>query len=126
MILRQRQDALRHFPAESAEVAGVRAELYGGKPVDEAVKSLFEEGQHLSIAPLVLVGSYNVIFRLGVQNLHHLPYQLRPLLQVCIDQADICPLGMAQAGIQSGFLAEVPEKLTTLTGHAWLRYSASN
>lgn len=54
--------------------------LYGGQTVDEAVEAFFEEGQHLSVSPFVLVGGHNVIFRMGVQNLHHLPYQLRPLL----------------------------------------------
>ena len=80
MVFRQRQNAFCNLPAKGAEIAGVRTKLYGGQTVDEAVEAFFEERQHLSVSPFVLVGGHNVIFRMGVQNLHHLPYQLRPLL----------------------------------------------
>ena len=80
VVFRQRQNAFCNLPAKGAEIAGVRTKLYGGQTVDEAVEAFFEERQHLSVSPFVLVGGHNVIFRMGVQNLHHLPYQLRPLL----------------------------------------------
>ena len=116
MILRQSQDAFRHLAAKRTKIAGIRAQLHSRELIDEPVEIFFEKGQNLPVAPFILVGCDDVELRLGVQNLHHLPHQLRTLLQVCVDQGNVVSLGAGQTGVQTGFLSKVAGKADDTDG----------
>ena len=90
------------------EVAGVGLQCHLGQLVDDAVKALFEEGQHLSFSPAILEGRDHVEFRFFVQDFHHVPDDFRTLLEVGVNQADILARRVLQARVNSGLLAEIP------------------
>ena len=116
MIFGQFQNAVPDAAAEGAEIAGVRMKLYGGHFIDDAVKALFEEGKGLAFPAAVLIGGNNVILGLVVQNIHHIPDDLWPLLQVRIDEGDIFPVGVLQSGVKPCFLAKIPGEADDLHG----------
>ena len=108
VILTQLQNAVSHTPAEGAEIAGIRTEGNIGKMIDQRVEALLEEGEDLALATAVLEGGNHIVFRLVIQNLDHVPDNLRPLLEVGINQTEIVTGCVLQTGVQAGFLAEVP------------------
>ena len=116
MILPHFQKALGHGTAEGAEIAGVGSEFHIGQVVAELIEGLFEEGQHLSLSPAVLIGRHHIVFGLFLQQLHHIPDDLRPLLEVCIDEGRIIPHGLLKSGINGAFLSEIPGKAHDLHG----------
>ena len=85
MIFRKVQNAVPDAAAEGAEVAGIRLEGNLRQGVNNLIETTLEERKDFSLSPTVLVGGNHIIFRFIVQNLGHLPDQLRSLLQVCID-----------------------------------------
>ena len=62
--------------------------------VDNGVEVFLKERQHLAFATTILVGSNHINVRIFVENLHHIPNDFRPLLQVGIDQRDIFTTGV--------------------------------
>ena len=116
VVFGQFQNTVPDAAAKGTEIAGIRVQLHGGHFVDDAVKALLEEGQSLAFPPAVLIGGNNVILRLAVQDVHHLPDDLRPLLQVRIDEGDIFPVGMLQSGVKPRFLSEIPGKADDFHG----------
>ena len=64
--------------------------------------------ENLALAAPVLISRHNVVFRLFVQNLYHIPDDFRPLLQIRVNEADIFSGGVPQAGVNTRLLAEVP------------------
>ena len=110
MILCQFYNAVCHTSANGAEVAGVGLQVHIGKLVDQGIKGFFEEGKHLAFTPAVLIGGNDIVFRLFIQNLYHIPDDFRPLLQIGIDKADIFTAGLGQTGVNTGFLAEISGK----------------
>ena len=66
----------------------------GGKKAYDFIKTLFEERKDLSFTAAVLIGSHHIGIRFSIQNGHHLPDNLWPLLQIRVDQGDIVTAGM--------------------------------
>lgn len=108
VVFPQLQNAVPDTAAEGAEVAGIRLQGHVGELVDDGIKAALEEREHLSLTAAVLVGGHHIVLRLLVQNLHHVPDNLWPLLQVGIDQTDVLAVGVFQSGVNAGFLAEIP------------------
>ena len=108
MVLGKVNDILRHTAAEGAEIAGVGVEFDTGQVIDDAVKVLFEEPQHLALPTAILIGGHHIVFRLLLQNGHHVPDDLRPLLEVGVDEGDVVAGGLLKAGVNGGLLAEIP------------------
>ena len=108
MVFGKLQDAVPHAAAEGPEIAGIRLQGNLGQLIDNLIKALLEEGEDLSLVAPVLIGGHDVVFRFFIQDVHHIPNDLRPLLQIRIDEADVFAGGVLQACIDAGFLAEIP------------------
>ena len=108
MVLAQQQQTVPDAAAEGAEIAGVGVQTDLGELIDDGIEALFEEGEDLALAAPVLISRHNVVFRLLVQNLYHIPDDFRPLLQIRVNEADVFPGGVPQAGVNTRLLAEVP------------------
>ena len=108
MVFGQSQKAIPDAPAEGTEIAGVRLKPNLGEPVNETIEALFEEGEHLALASPILKRRHHVHLGLALQNLHHLAHQLRPLLQIRVDEGNVVPPGVLQPGVNARLLAEIP------------------
>ena len=80
MVFCKGQQAVANTSAENAEVAGIRLKGHPGKPVDQGIERFLKKGKDLPFAAAILIGGYNVIFRLLIQNSHHVPGNFRALL----------------------------------------------
>ena len=110
VIFREIDDAFCNTAAESAEVAGISLQLDAGHFVDQGIEATLEKRQDLAFAAAVLIGGYNVILRLLVQNPDHVPDDLRPLLQISIDEGNVFTGSLLHASVDTGFFAEVSRK----------------
>ena len=120
MVLGQLQNAFAHTSPKGAEVTGIGLQSDIRKPVDYRVERLLKKGQDLSFISSILIGSYDVIFRLFVQNGYHVPNGFRSLLQISVDETDILAICVLKSGIQGRFLAKIPGEGNNLYG-AFLR-----
>ena len=107
MVFGQVHDAVTDDASEGAEIAGIRFQLYIGQLVDQRIETLLEPGQDLTFASAVLVGGNDIVFGLLVQNLYHVPDNLRTLLQVSVNEGDIFAAGLGHTGVDTGFFAEI-------------------
>ena len=107
MVLSQRNDAVSNTSAEGTEITGIGLEIHVGKFVDDRIERFLEERENLSFTSAILVGSNYIIFRLLVQNLNHVSYNFRPLLQVRINKCHIFTGGLLQSGVDCRLFAEV-------------------
>ena len=60
--------------------------------------------------PSVLISSHHVVVGVLIQKGDHVPYDLRPLLQIRVDQTDIVSACMLESCIERRFLTEIPRE----------------
>ena len=63
------------------------------------VKAFLEKGKEFALTTAVLVSGNHIRFRLVIQYFDHFSYNLRPLLQIRIDQAYIFTTCVLQTGV---------------------------
>ena len=107
MVLAHVEHRVHHFAAQKPEIAGVFVKAHVGHAVDEAVEGLLARAQHAALTALGLAGDDAVAVGVGQQKLQHRARDLRPLLQVGVDEAGILPARGLQARVDRGLLAEV-------------------
>ena len=107
MILAHVDYAFRNTSAEGSEVAGIPLELYIRHAVYDAVETLFKERKDFAFTTAILICCNNIIFRLFIQNLHHLANDLRSLLQISINEGDIIAAGVFHTGVNTGLFTKI-------------------
>ena len=110
MVFCQLKQTVPDAAAKGTEIAGIGMEVHIRQMVDNAVKPSFEEGQDLALTTTVLVGSDHIAVRLFIQNSDHIQYDLRTLLQVCVDEGNIVTIRVFHTGINCRFLTKVTGK----------------
>ena len=72
---------------------------------------IFAPSHKFSFVPLFLISCYHIHIRFFLQNLCHMLYNLRILLQIRINDGQICSGCIMKSCINSGFFSKILESL---------------